>query len=166
MDAVKLFADEAERFAHWAETGTDTGGASARNALLRLTTLYLRALELPLQWHGDDLCVDPLRVKDEEWMSVFKNASRLPLDFYGVVFDSTKVPPEEPVIGSLSDDIADIFRDVVLGLRLYNVGRVDAAVWVWVSSMTTHWGRHATSAVRALHNWLADNEPWAFSTQA
>jgi hypothetical protein len=76
---------------------------------------------------------------------------------YGEVFNPLIVPPEEPVLGSLSDDITDIYRDVVTGLREYEAGRRTQALWEWGFGFQAHWGEHATGAIRALHCWLASN---------
>lgn len=86
-------------------------------------------------------------------------ACGLPLDFYHEVFDPLPFPPEDPVVGSLSDDLADIYRDVVTGLRAYEAGRRAQAVWEWGFNLRAHWGEHATSAIRALHCWLAEHAP-------
>ena len=73
------------------------------------------------------------------------------------MFDPLPVPPEEPVVGSLTDDIADIYRDVIPGLREYELGRRAQAVWEWGFGLRHHWGEHATGAIRALHCRLAAN---------
>ena len=60
---------------------------------------------------------------------------------------------EEPVVESLADDFADIYRDVKAYLRIYEQGTTDAineAVWHWRFLLSSHWGRHATSALDAL----------------
>lgn len=157
MDVVKRFATEAERFAKWAEAGSDSGALAARNGLLHLTRLYLTALELPAS-AGSDEDVPDVRVDDATWKSVFANAGRLPLDFYGEVFNPLPVPAEQPVTASLADDIADIHRDVVTALRHYRAGRRDEALWHWTFSLQSHWGEHVTGAIRALHCWLAAND--------
>jgi hypothetical protein len=158
MDAVERFATEAAVFQQWARDGTDSGAQAARQALIRITRLYLSALDLPPAW-SEELADQPdvERVGDEEWRIVFAAAARLPLSAYGEVFDPTVTPPEEPVIGNLADDIADIYRDVVSGLRAYQAGRRAAAVWEWGFGLRIHWGEHATGAIRALHGWLAAN---------
>ncbi|MFL5328956.1 MAG: DUF5063 domain-containing protein [Gemmataceae bacterium] len=159
MDAVERFAAEADAFREWAARGTDTGEYAARNALLRIIRLYLAALELPPSW-SEELAHQPdaPRVGDAEWRAVYAEAGRLPLDHYAEVFDPLAVPPEEPpVIGSLADDIADIYRDVVTGLREYEAGQRAQAVWEWGFGLQHHWGEHATGAIRALHCWLAAN---------
>ncbi len=164
MDAVEHFAAEVERFATWADAGSDSGGLAARNGLLHLTRLYLAALELPASAGPDpdapDVCVD-----DATRASVLANAARLPLDFYGEVFDPLPVPAEEPVVASLTDDIADIYRNVVTGLKHYQAGRREEALWQWTFSLQSHWGEHVTGAIRALHCWLAANEESRLSAE-
>lgn len=63
------------------------------------------------------------------------------------------------MVGDLADDVADIFRDVMRGLQLYTLNYRAAAGWEWVMSLQSHWGEHATSAIRALHCWIVQNEP-------
>ena len=67
------------------------------------------------------------------------------------------MPPEKAVVGSLADDIADIYRDVVSGLRAFQSGLRAEAIWEWGFNFRDHWGRHATEAIKALHAWLAEN---------
>ena len=159
MDAVDRFAAEAALFQQWARYGTDQGDSAAREALIRITRLYLAALDLPPAW-SEELADqhDAARVGDEEWRAVFAACARLPLDYYGEVFDPLPVPPEQPVVASLADDIADIYRDVVSGLQEHQAGRRAQAVWEWGFGFRHHWGEHATGAIRALHCWLAGND--------
>jgi Domain of unknown function (DUF5063) len=58
-----------------------------------------------------------------------------------------------PVMGSLADDAADIYRDLRGGLSLIDVdGGLDNAVWEWQFGFEYHWGVHAASALYALHS--------------
>jgi len=158
MDSVDRFAAEARRFRAWALNGPDQAEWAARGALVRLTNLYAAALELPPPWReelADEKNAE--RVEEEEWRAVVVACARLPFDLYGEVFDTVPMPPEQPVVGSLTDDIADIYRDVIAGLREYESGRRAQAVWEWGSGLRQHWGEHATGAIRALHCWLASN---------
>lgn len=158
MDAIDRFAAEAACFREWALNGTDEAEWAARGALLRLTRLYLAALELPPAW-TEELAEQPAveRVSDEESQAIGAACRRLPFDMYGEVFDPLHIPPEEAVVGSLTDDITDIYRDVITGLREYNAGRRAQAVWEWGFGLRHHWGEHATGAIRALHCWLSCN---------
>lgn len=158
MDPVDNFVNEAEAFARWASHGNDTEALAARNGLTLLTSLYLAALKLPdAGTHEED--TPDLTISDEEWHAVYKRASRLPLDYYSEVFNPLPVPSEEPVTASLSDDIADIYRDVVTGLNYYRGGFHQEAAWQWKFSLDYHWGEHITGAIRALHCWLSQNDP-------
>ena len=158
MDSVDQFAAEARRFREWALTGPDQAEWAARGALVRLTSLYAAALELPPSWN-EELTdqTDAKSVGEDECRAVTVACRRLPFDLYGEVFDTLAVPPEQPVVGSLTDDITDIYRDVITGLREYESGRRAQAVWEWGSGLRQHWGKHATGAIRALHGWLASN---------
>jgi len=158
MDSVDPFAAEAWRFREWALNGSDQAEWAARGALIRLTNLYAAALELPPAWN-EELADQPIAksVGEDECLEVTVACRRLPFDLYGEVFNTLPVPPEQPVVGSLTDDITDIYRDVITGLREYESGRRAQAVWEWGSGLRQHWGGHATGAIRALHCWLASN---------
>jgi hypothetical protein len=166
LDAVDRFVAEAELFARWATAGTDEAALAARNGLLRLTRLYSAGLELPASSGGDETDESvSVEVDRSEWKRVLAHAARLPLDYYGEVFNPLPVPPEEPVVGSVADDIADVYRDVVTGMRHFQAGRRAEALWEWTFSLQSHWGEHATGAIRALHCWLARNDPSGLSAE-
>jgi hypothetical protein len=157
QDATFVFAEEAAAFERWARSDIQPSEVGAREALVRITRLILAAVSLPEPQRGrlEEGAEDG--VADEEWKAVAEAAGRLPLDHYGEVFDPLKVPPEEPVIGSVVDDVADIYRDVVTGLRYYRSNRRHDALWEWTFTFRHHWGQHATGAIRALNSWLAAN---------
>jgi len=159
LDAVTQFAAEAARFREWARDGTDSGERAVRNALIRILALYLAGLQLPPEW-SDELAdgADAEGIwSDERWAIHGGIAARLPFGDYARVFDPFVLPPEEPVVGSIADDIADIYGDVVGGLIEYEAGRTAQAVWEWGIQLRSHWGRHATDAMYALHIWLTEN---------
>lgn len=157
MDPAEQFAAHVESFAAWAKHGTDSDAAAARNGLRLLTRLYLAALELPTTSGDAGADLEGGAVEDLEWKQVFGNAARLPLDFYAGVADPVDVASPQSVVGSLADDLADVYRDVVPGLRYYQAGRRDEAVWRWTTGFGYHWGRHAIDAMGVLHHWLQQN---------
>lgn len=159
MDPVARFADAAAAFARWLLAGEDQEADAARGGLIRLLELYRAGIELP---PGSSSAMDDRpsveRVGDEEWRKAYDATRRLPIDYYSEVFDPTEVPAEDrPVIGSVADDLADIYRDVVTGLRAYEKGDRVGAIWEWSFHLQVHWGAHATGAIRALHWWLRNN---------
>ncbi|HTQ81513.1 MAG TPA: DUF5063 domain-containing protein [Thermoanaerobaculia bacterium] len=158
MIALLGFAQAARQFCDWAQSpsGDDVG---AREALLRVTSLYLAGLQLSGDWHSS-LEPEPLpdSVSKTEWRQVYDAMAALPFQYYSEVSNPLDVPPEEAGVGDIADDIADIYSDILEGLRLYEAGRPREALWQWVFHLTYHWGAHATSAMRALHWHLSDNE--------
>lgn len=153
-ETAQRFAEEVELFAAWVGSDVTPGEADARAVLVRLASLYAAALLLPPV--GADLATtEPVqRVDDREWAMVFERARRLPLDLYGAQLDPLVVPAGEAGVGSLADDVADIYRDVVTGLREHRAGRHRAALFEWSFGFRSHWGSHATGAIRALHAWV------------
>jgi hypothetical protein len=69
---------------------------------------------------------------------------------YWEIFDPYADPPEDPVLGLLSDDLSDIYLDLANGAELWAAGARDEAVWEWRVGFESHWGEHATGALRAI----------------
>lgn len=159
MHPIDHFASVAKLFEKWAWSGPDSGPRAARNGVILLTRLYAAALELPDVSSGDQQNTKDTEVSDAEWKAVLNHSNRLPLDEYGEIFNPLLLPPEEAVIASLADDIADIYRDVVCGLKHYRLGDHQEATWQWTTSFNWHWGEHITGAIRALHCWISINAP-------
>lgn len=130
-------------------------GLSGQTALRHLSKLYSMALDLRVP-SNVDYDLEGEESSDELWKTVFDHCSILPISYYSDVFDPHTVPGEVPVVGDLGDDLADIHRDLTRGLLLYRAGHSAEAEWDWRNSFWTHWGRHASSAIRALHSWFAD----------
>jgi hypothetical protein len=72
-------------------------------------------------------------------------------DYYVEMFAPYELAGQEPVVGSLSDDLADIYADLIRGILAWEAGDPTAAVWAWGFHFGHHWGEHATGALRALH---------------
>jgi hypothetical protein len=106
------------------------------------------------------------RLAFDESLLDYTGATGLPFRNYGEVFDPLPIPPEEPVLGDIADDIGDIYRDIIKGLKLYCAGRPADALLEWSESFRSHWGKQATSAIRALHCYLANKRPEGLSSGA
>ncbi len=163
-DAIDQFAAEASRFESWAHRSDLHGEVAAREALIRVSSLYTAALQLPPAW-SDALEDEPdvLRLPADECQRLTA-IKHLPIDMYGVVGNPLLLPPDDPGIGSVVDDLSDIYRDVVTGLRAYRAGNRAQAVWECAFGFTHHWGEHATGAIQAIHAWLAANAPERLTT--
>ena len=89
---------------------------------------------------------------------VSKRFGSLSFNLYRVVFDPHKIDDDdEPVMGMLSDDLADIYRDLSEGLSNFDQGHVDDACSDWHLSYRSHWARHAVSALMAIEIGRTDN---------
>jgi Domain of unknown function (DUF5063) len=97
------------------------------------------------------------RMTDKEW-GVLYNLLKEKLghdDLYWTVFDPTS-KDNEVIRGTLADDIADVYRDVKEPLLLMDKNAITAglAIWNWRLHFYSHWGDHAISALRTIHNLL------------
>lgn len=74
------------------------------------------------------------------------------LDTYSYVFD-----PYQPEIveGLLSDDLTSIAADLGVGVRHYEAGDVEEALWWWQFSYVSSWGTLAGSSMKALLSVVA-----------
>jgi len=64
---------------------------------------------------------------------------------------------ERAVLRPVADDLVDIWRDLKEGLLGLAEGAPEGdVIWEWRFGFYSHWGRHATEALRALHVRLAD----------
>ena len=70
--------------------------------------------------------------------------------YYWMVSDPNVL--EEPVCGSLVDDLADIASDLQRGIEEYDRGKVGNAAFEWSFGFRHHWGDHAVDAIRYLHS--------------
>lgn len=100
-------------------------------------------------------------VSEQDYLAVVRqlNVSLSKHNSYRTYFDPTLIEesPDQLVIGSLWDDLADIYRDVKPGLKAWDTGRDEYLPHIafnWREPLFgCHWGIHAVNAMRALH-WL------------
>jgi hypothetical protein len=117
-----------------------------------LPVLYSTATKLPdVAPVGDD--EPPRESRFEDWQLVSGRLDRLfgDADLYWAIDPSSGSADQEPVAGSLSDDLTDIYLDVNDGLSLLAAGGPEVdAVWEWRFSFWSHWGVHAADAIRVI----------------
>lgn len=161
------FSREAQRFAEWADGSAIGDRLTAPLALRRVALLYTTALELPQPW-SEGVSARPEDVPvflEARLNQVRLRAAAIPLQHYSEIF-SPLVPPDQPMVGDLADDLVAIYRDIALGLHLHDEGRIDDALWQWGFGFQMRWGQHASSAIRALHCYLAQEDPSGLSSDA
>ena len=108
-----------------------------------LLALYTAALSLPSVEPTNDVQPALSAQPPSNWQGfeAFEN--------YWEVFDPDEL--DQPVAGSLSDDLLDVHRDIRRGLALWESQHDANAIWEWRFSFESHWGDHAVDALRALH---------------
>jgi len=133
----------------------EAGPPTAVEVLGRLVGLVGAALALPDQSPTKRQYDDPPHL-DAACQQVASNVGRMTgtPDLYWEVFDPRE--EGEPTVGSLTDDLTDIYRDLRRGLHIASVGDVVDAAWEWRFSFQIHWGNHATDAIRVLHRVVTD----------
>ena len=62
------------------------------------------------------------------------------------------------MIGSLADDLADIYMDISSGEELWLAGDSEEAVWEWRFHFETHWSEHLTGSLRAIRSLAATGD--------
>lgn len=112
-----------------------------------LPRLYALGLELPdVQPTGEEL--------DRVEAPLARLAALLPVDLYHTVLNPLGLPDEADVgLGSLADDLADLYAELAGPLRAWEDGRMDDAFWEWRLAMQGHAGNHAIGAMGAIHAW-------------
>ena len=163
--AAARFREEARRFMAWADGSASPQKLTADVALRRVVALYAAALSLPQPWSegvSDASALEPALAG--RLQLVRDRAATFALQHYSEIFSPLVQPLEPPVVGDLADDLLDIYRDVAMGLYLYDAGGIDDAIWQWAFKFQTHWGEHASSAIRALHGYLVKEDPSGLSS--
>lgn len=117
-----------------------------------LCRLYAAGLDLPHVEPTENDIVESAESPDKRISALLGM-----YDYYLEVFDPYQ--NEQPVGGLISDDLADIYLDLVNPLRAYDEGRHLDAVWQWRFNLGTHCGNHMVDTMRAIHRLVHDHMP-------
>src|SRR5213078_2132050 len=154
LNPVTAFVEIAREFCRLIE-GHRRGSRKSflRQISTTLPRLYAGAVHLPRT--SSSRRVRARRISSKEWQTLFMSLGRK-LGRECCYWEcSNPYVREELMAGSLADDFADIYRDIKPGLLSYETGgstSQEAAVTEWRSGMLSHWGQHATGALRVLHH--------------
>lgn len=146
---IAAFVDQARRYCAFVEkAGERSLSVRLADARERLLQLYQAGCALPRIAAPEGNGRGPHPARPEAWPG-FED-----FEIYWEVFDP--YVDEQRVSGSLSDDVLDVYFDVLRGLRLWDAESAKAAVvWEWRHGFDGHWGDHAIDALRALHRACA-----------
>ena len=140
LEAIRTFARVARRFCAFVDA-TDQDTHRLRDARECLASLIAAGARLPLIEHPPDVDAADVRVPSP-WSGFGE------CDIYWKVFDPNV--DEAPIAGSLTDDFADIYLDLMRGLLAFDTGNEEGAGWEWRFHFDHHWGDHAVDALRVL----------------
>jgi hypothetical protein len=155
--ALDSFAAAARQYCAWCQGPALPARAEARTAYNLLVAL-LAAMSRVESVEPGDIEID----YDRDYPRMRDRFSSLPFQYYRSDHNPLNVDETGPAaIGDVIDDLADIWLDLECGLKFYDVGDRATAAWHWHLMFESHWGRHATAALYALHCWLVDSEDTA-----
>lgn len=152
---IEQFAESVRRYCDWAENPLANADSEMKTARLLLAELHSVVFLTDLETDDD---VEMEDVTSEEWKAVVKRFSKLPVNGYWLVFDPIEAKENETVFAVFSDDLADIYRDIKYGLKLFDAGHLAEAVWEWKFHFKIHWGWHLLEAQKVVHFWFFHNE--------
>ena len=157
--AAIRFAETAQAFCSLVETSaTYERRAFFERCFHLVSRLVSEAVELPDVRGELDTMLS--RVTDESYRAVLEGLKRQAgdQDYYKMVFDPWD-KTEEPIYGSVSDDLADTWSELKEGLLALEAGSVANAICDWRFSFLHHWGPyHATHVLRPLFALCFDGD--------
>jgi hypothetical protein len=131
-----------------------------------LVRLYSAAATMPLISSSDcDVGSNEFRMSVDEWQRIHDHISeRLGADdgYWQISDPLLPVSVDQEAIfgGSLSDDLADVYRDVSRCIRASESSSKQVALEVIGKNQRvdfpSHWGLHAISAIRILHSLVLE----------
>ena len=149
-----------------------TGSELFHRVHVLLPQLYVAALKLPERPEesfaepGDDYTVPSLNqdasdrrhARRQAVMGSIQNTFEGSWEHYQEMFDPYDLEGERPVVGSLSDDLADIYMDLSEAEEEWQKGDYASATWKWRFNFEAHWSEHLTSGLRAIRALAATHD--------
>jgi hypothetical protein len=157
--AAARFTETAQAFCTLVETAALTERRVFFEDCFRLAArLVSEVVQLP-KVEGE---LDTMRaeVTDESYRAVVQDLKQIvgDRDSYRMVFDPWN-ESEDAMYGSVSDDLADTWRDIKRGLAALSAGSPNNAICDWSFSFQCRWGpHHLTHVLRPLFTFVFDNE--------
>jgi hypothetical protein len=152
---TNAFRSAAEEYCAWAEGRPSSEWEEAQSAVRHLAALLHHVMGLPAG-AVEALPEHEILLKGPATEGIYRRFGALPFQYYSEVFHPTRNPPEPADTGDLSDDLMDIYADLKQGLIYAAAGHMQQALFHLQFTFGVHWGRHAVSALRALHCHLTD----------
>lgn len=139
---MKKYYIEAVAFCSWVEQISSVSAENATEIILKLMKMYELSSSLTLPTTTEDH-----EIKYEQVVLPFTVTQS---DVYWEIFDPHIC--DEPVCGSLTDDINSIYNDIRKGILSNEAGYLMDAQWEWKWNFENHWRYHAVDAIRSLNS--------------
>jgi len=90
--------------------------------LFLLVDLHQKTLHLEIEYPEDEEDIEIKEIEHSEWAEIFNDLNEIIGDsnVYRSIFDPYEPESEQAVTGTLSDDFADIYRDLKNALNKYS----------------------------------------------
>lgn len=158
-EAVEMFKCTAERYCQLIESHENLSSEEfLTQCAVLVSRLFSDAIALPMVPIDDDEVEVVDCLTHEQW-DALRRVVMMKLGgatLYWTVFEPYTEEP--PTLGSLDDDLADIYRDLKAPLLIYGMTERHsrAAVWQWRFGFTSHWGQHCAWALPAIYSKLKE----------
>jgi len=161
VQTATVFISAAESFCALLEAHAQyRAGAFIRAVQEALAVLYSAALRLRMvEPSTTDDAPETLTTDQESELSRALSETMSPYHIHWFVFDPVAQVPDEPVAGHLPSDLSEIYRDVRNSCSSWvssDPGTYRDALWEMHFGFMSHWGRHAVTALAAMHSLLHD----------
>nr|NQU94040.1 DUF5063 domain-containing protein [Bacteroidota bacterium] len=125
-----------------------------------LPLLYLRGSVLPVI-EVEDFSSNEKYLTEEQWQTVFNEVREIIGKEDEYWFLENDNPLNEPVKGSLADNLTDIYQDMKDFVLLYQKPLRDAkkvAVWEIADLFKSHWGFRVVNVLKVMHYYLYNEQ--------
>jgi hypothetical protein len=157
------FVAVANEFCKYAEHASELKGDELLKILQRILPLmYLKASLLPeLNPYFED--GNEKFVTEADWLKINETLKEKfgTANDYLEVFDEKIRDTEDPVLSSISENMADVYQDLKDFLLLYQTGTgevMNDAVWECRMNFENFWGQKLLNSMRAIHRFIYSGE--------
>lgn len=156
FDAILTFAEIADAFCDWVETGPEDYEDEVYSALNLLSSLYQQILLLPeVEPHYED--IDLLGLQQLPTPELIQRFDSLPFHSYQAVINPLSEEDQVPARRDIRVDLQNTYLEIRKGLDLFQEGKRASAVFHWTASFAFQWGRHVVDGQKALHAFLTSS---------
>lgn len=160
MDSrIKNFVDVAGTYCSLIENHGDVSVDVLCERLQELLPLlYYHAVQLP---EPESMYPTSRDISHREWKSLFDELREKfgDGDSYWCVYNPLKLGKNDPLRSGLSDDLADIWRDLKNGVIEWQHASQESRrqiVYSWHFSFHSHWSDHVVDALRTINRIVED----------